>query len=73
MPFNGLLQKLKNNPFGSQLSLQSTDGLESDSPDYASARQNNRCVAKAQHMLFGGLGLVRSAAQWELLVWFSEW
>lgn len=71
-PFSGLLQKLSNDPIGSQLSLQSTDGLETDSPDYPSARQNDRCVAKAQHMLYGGLGLVGSAAQWELLVCSSE-
>lgn len=73
MPLSGLLQKLSNDPVGSQLSLQSTDGLETDSPDYASTRQSDRCVAKAQHMLFGGLGLVRSAAQWELLVCSSDW
>lgn len=72
MPFSRLLQKLSNDQIGNHLSLQSTDGLESDSPDYARARQNDRCVAKAQHMLYGGLGLVRSAAQWELLVCSSE-
>lgn len=72
MPFSGLLQKLSNEPVGSQLSLQSTDGLETDSPGDASARQNDRCVAEAQHMLYGGLGFVRSAAQWELLVCSSQ-
>lgn len=61
-PFSGLLQKLSNDSVGRQMSLQSTDGLETDSPDYVSARQNDRCVAKAQHMVYGGLGLVRTAA-----------
>lgn len=61
-PFSGLLQKLSNDPVGSQLSLQCTDGLETDSSDHASTLQNDRCVSKAQHMLDGGLGLVRTAA-----------
>lgn len=64
MPFSGLLQKLSHDPLGSQLSLQSTDGLETNSSDYASARQNDRGVAKAQHMLYGGLEFVRSATLW---------
>lgn len=59
-PFRRLLQRLSKDPVGSRLSLQSTDGLEIDSPDHASGRQNDRCVTKAQHMLYEGLGLART-------------
>lgn len=63
LPFSRLLQRLSRDPAGSRLSLQSADGLETDSPDHASGRQNDRCVAKAQHMLYEGLGLARALSR----------
>lgn len=51
---------LSQDPVGSRLSLKSTDGLETDGPDHASRRQNDRCGTKAQHMLYEGLGLART-------------
>lgn len=57
--FRRLFQRLSEDPLGSQLSQQSTDGLETGSPDRASGRQNDRCVAEAQHMLYEGPGLAR--------------
>lgn len=56
----GFFQRLSGDPVGSRRSLRSADGLGADSPDQASGRQNDRCVAKAQHMLHEGLGLART-------------
>lgn len=73
MQFSWLLQRLSKDPVGSRLSLQSTDGLETDSPNHASGRQNDRCVAKAQHMVYEGPGLARTLRHGGSCVCFSGW
>lgn len=50
-------KRLSEDPLGGGQRAPSADGLEGDSPDGASRRQNDRCVAEAQHMLYEGLGL----------------
>lgn len=62
-PFSRLPRRLSQDPVGSEPSPQSADGLGAGGPDRASGRQSDRCDAKAQHMLYEGLGLATTLRQ----------